>query len=358
VTNYRILEVVSGLGVGGAEKALISRMRFTPKSFEIEVLNLRPEIDALNMDQHIKEHKIKKQGFFRFLEIWRFLKVNKYHAIIVRTPLDAIRILTIVSIKRINRPRIVFEAHNNYVTKRVGSIRILTYFFHQFSRSIDLTIAVSENVKRGPQCVRNSNVHVVYLGAVAEYLPLQPTWERYSTLLYVGRLVDVKRPVWLLERIANIRLQVNLPPKILTMVGSGPLEKEVKDFLQLHQLEEVVNFVGFESDLAPYYASASHLVSCSTNEGLPLTFFEAKLSGLNIIATPSGGGSEIFGQEDLELKSFDEHEFEKALIEVLNSPAPTMEFRRSVQLKSLWMSAEKGAERYYALITDLLEDKM
>jgi glycosyltransferase involved in cell wall biosynthesis len=274
VANQRILEVVSGLGVGGAEKALISRMRYTPKTIESEILNLRPEIDALKLEKKVKVHKISKKGIFRFLEIHKFLKVNKYDAIIVRTPVDAIRILIVVNIQRNKRPAIVFEAHNNYITKRLGLILALTFFFHQFAKSLDLTIAVSENVKTGPQCTNSRNVHVLYLGADLENFSLDSRSLDYSTLLYVGRLVHVKRPIWLLERIVCLKSQVNLVPSTLTIVGSGPLEKEVKAFIQIHGLEGIVNFVGFKSDITPYYASASHLVSCSTNEGLPLTLFQ------------------------------------------------------------------------------------
>jgi len=87
-----------------------------------------------------------------------------------------------------------------------------------------------------------------------------------------------------------------------------------------------------------------------------LTFYEAKLSGLSIIATPSGGGSEIFGTEDFELSSFDEAEFEAVLFRILSSPPPTPEMRRSVQLNSRWMRSEECAKRYYFLLSAQLEN--
>jgi glycosyltransferase involved in cell wall biosynthesis len=173
-------------------------------------------------------------------------------------------------------------------------------------------------------------------------------------LLFVGRLVALKRPVWLLERIRNVREKVQLPEPTLTIVGSGNLERELIEFIEAYELEKYVNYVGSQEDVTPYFAAATHLISCSTNEGLPLTFFEAKLAGLEILSTPSGGGSEIFGEEDVELKSFDEVEFESALMQILTSPTPTLEKRKLIQAKSKWMNSEDGAKRYYSAISDLL----
>ena len=121
----------------------------------------------------------------------------------------------------------------------------------------------------------------------------------------------------------------------------------------MNGLEEEIRFVGAVSDVSSYYAAATHLVSCSTNEGLPLTFFEAKMAGLSILATPSGGGSEICDAQDHELLSFSEEEFEQALFKILSAAPPTLEMRRTIQSKSSWMTTEVCAKQYYALLAQL-----
>jgi hypothetical protein len=85
-----------------------------------------------------------------------------------------------------------------------------------------------------------------------------------------------------------------------------------------------------------------------------LTFFEAKLAGLSILATPSGGGSEIFASTDHELTSFDIEEFESALVNTFRTAPPTLEVRRGIQIRSSWMTTEQCAKRYYALLNNLL----
>ena len=351
MTRYHLLEVVSGLGMGGAEKALLARMNYLPDGFDQTVLNVRPELDVLTVGMEISHHKITRKGVFRFIGIVRFLHENSFDAIIVRTPLDAVRFGVIRLVFKEKCPKIVFEAHSNYVSKKFWTKYALTFLLKIASKQFALVIAVSESVKNGPLCKNCDTVHVVYLGSqIKAPSPNSPS-HNLPSLLFVGRLVDLKRPIWLLERIASLNSKIYLPHPTLTIVGTGPLEVEVKEFIRVHQLETIVNFVGIQIDVSSFYAAATHLVSCSTNEGLPLTFFEAKLSGLSILATPSGGGSEIFSSEDLELSTFDSGEFEEALTRILTSSPRPLAIREKIRLRSQWMSVEKSAQRYYALIS-------
>jgi glycosyltransferase involved in cell wall biosynthesis len=355
VSRIQILEVVSGFGIGGAEKALATRMAYLPKAFEHSVLNVRPEIDAFHPKVAFKETKVVSQRFGRILEIRRFLKNNSFDVVIVRTPLDAIRFGLFKYLYRNQEFKLIFEAHSNFLSKKPGISHIFKILLSTISRKIDLVIAVSANVSKGPLCKGQKRVEVVYLGSdcssgLEKHSPAKPH------LIFVGRLVDLKRPLWLLERIQKLSQEISLPEPTLTIVGSGPLESSVEAFIGSKELKRYVRFVGAQESVSPFFAVATHLISCSTNEGLPLTFFEAKLSGLSILATPSGGGSEIFGEEDVELNTFDEAEFESALRKILISSPPSAEERAAIRLKSSWMSSEQGAKRYYSAISRLLEN--
>ena len=355
--KYTILEVVSGLGVGGAEKAMLSRMKYLPSQFTHTILNVRPEIDALTHSEAIQHHRVSGKGLLRLLNILFYFSKSNYDVIIVRTPLDAIRFSLCKSIIRNRRKStLVFEAHSNFVSKRPILNGLLSILLQNCRSQIDLVVAVSENVKNGPLCVNLRNVQVVYLGAELE--PYQSAILKSGSpkLLFVGRLVDIKRPVWLLERLRNVGERLSLQESTLTLVGDGPLKQELEISIEKFGLKGIANLVGYKENVSRYFDSATHLVSCSTNEGLPLTFYEAKLSGLSIIATPSGGGSEIFGPEDFEMSSFDEAEFEAVLFRVLSSPPLSPEKRRSVQSNSRWMRSEECAKRYYFLLGEQLEN--
>ena len=353
MVKFRLLEVVSGFGLGGAERALLTRMKYIPSTFEQQVLNIRPEINALELHPKIKEHQVNARSLSRLIQIYKFLDKNQFDLIIVRTPVDAIR-LSLLQMLGVNRPaKLILEAHSNFVSKRFGLNFLLQYLLRAVASRFDLTIPVSRNVMQGPMCRGQKNVQVINLGAeLVGPVKLESTPDS-ARLVFVGRLIELKRPIWLLERLVAVRSRLALPEAALTIVGSGPLGKKVEEFILTHNLQTTVRFVGEQKNVTPYLLAASHLVSPSTNEGLPLTFFEAKLAGLAILATPSGGGAEIFDSHDRELKSFDEVEFEDALIEVFRTPPQSLATRKKIQTDSSWMSAERCAKQYYALLIQL-----
>ncbi len=356
MAEFKILEVVSGFGLGGAEKALAARMKYLPPEFEQTILNVRPEIDGFKPHAKFTEYKITRRGIYRIAEIRKFFNSKHFDLVIVRTPLDAIRFGFLKRLLGNQTFKLVFEAHSNFLTKRRGFAFILGALLRWNSPNIDLVVAVSDNVSRGPLCAGQRCVEKVYLGSDLDFANNEVVHSEVPHLLFVGRLVDLKRPLWLLERVRNLTRTIALPKPTLTMVGFGPLELTVREFIRSNDLEETVRFVGMQDEVLPYYNIATHFVSCSTNEGLPLTFFEAKLAGLAILATPSGGGGEIFGDEDLELDSFDETEFEIALINILSSAPPSLGSKRAIRDRSRWMSSEECSKRYYSLISRLLSN--
>jgi glycosyltransferase involved in cell wall biosynthesis len=355
VPKYRLLEVVSGLGMGGAEKALISRMRCANDHFERTILNLRPEIDFLEPDPAVNHFKIEVGGISRILQAFYFVKNNSFDLIIVRTPLDAVRFGLFKFLLRNKMPRIVFEAHSTFVSKKRGVNWILGFLLKRISKQVSSIVAVSKSVKNGKLCQGYKDVKVIYLGGELAKNSISLEIPDKPRLIFVGRLVDLKRPIWLLEIMNRLNSKINLDDSVLTIVGTGPLEKEVREYIERNNLSRVVKFVGLQSDLSGFYSSASHLISASTHEGLPLTFFEAKLSGLCILSTPSGGGAEICSEEDLVLKTFQADEFEAAILKILMNPVPSLEIRQSIQRNSSWMFVEQCSKKYHDYIFSLLE---
>lgn len=353
--KYRLLEVVSGLGMGGAEKALMSRMRYANAHFERTILNLRPEIDFLEPEPAVNHFKINDGGFSRISQAFDFVKNNSFDLIIVRTPLDAIRFGLFRFVLRNKMPRIVFEAHSTFVSKKHVVNWILGFLLKRVSKEILAVVAVSKSVKNGKLCRGYKDVRVIYLGGDLDGNSLSSKIPEEPRLIFVGRLVDLKRPIWLLEIMNRLNLKMNLSDSVLTIVGTGPLEKDVREYIERNGLSRIVKFVGLQTDLSSFYSSASHLISASTHEGLPLTFFEAKLSGLCILSTPSGGGAEIFSKEDLELATFEADVFEAAVIRILQNPAPSIEIRKSIQSKSSWMSVERCSKEYHEYLYSLIK---
>ncbi len=91
------------------------------------------------------------------------------------------------------------------------------------------------------------------------------------TLVYVARLVELKRHNMLLDIVSNI------PDIRLFLIGQGPLENELKKRCQSLGIENRVFFTGLLSreDVYNYLKNSDVYISTSSYEGLPIGVLEA-----------------------------------------------------------------------------------
>ena len=351
----KVLEVVSGLGMGGAEKALISRLNQQPSGIKSMIVNIRPQIDSLYSPAFVRH--VKNQG--NFLADLLFLRKNvrDFHPdfVIVRTPADVIR-MAIVKRASKNNFFFIFEAHSNFLTKKRLVATLLSILFNVSSTQLDGIIAVSKSVKAGPLCRGRVPVQLCYLGSDIRVEASDLKELKQPKLLFVGRMVDLKKPLWLIERISSLRDKNLLGSGSLTIVGGGPLLEEARRIVSNLRLEKFVSIAGQQANVLPYFFEHSHLVSCSVNEGLPITFYEAKLAGLRIISTPSGGGAEVFDKHDTVTAGFSENEFEAVLAKAFSEPVPTLIEKIEISEASAWMSSQKCTENYYRAIFSIFDN--
>ena len=106
-------------------------------------------------------------------------------------------------------------------------------------------------------------------------------------LLWVGRLVAVKRPVALLD------LAGALPDVTLDMVGTGPLHADIEREIRARGLTGRVHLHGGQEDVRPWLRKATLLVLPSAQEGTPLALIEAMLAGCPVVATAVGGVPDV-----------------------------------------------------------------
>jgi glycosyltransferase involved in cell wall biosynthesis len=79
----------------------------------------------------------------------------------------------------------------------------------------------------------------------------------------------------------------------LCMVGDGPDREQVER--RAHELGIVRDtlFLGYQEDVAPFYAAFDAFLLTSANEGTPVTTIEALASGMPVVATRVGGVPDV-----------------------------------------------------------------
>ncbi|MDH6076675.1 glycosyltransferase [Chrysosporum ovalisporum FSS-45] len=114
------------------------------------------------------------------------------------------------------------------------------------------------------------------------------------TFLKLARLSGQKGHIYLIE--ALDKLQKNYPDiaekAIFLFAGAGELENSLKAKVQENNLEHLVNFLGFRSDIKQLLLGCDAMVLTSLFEGLPLVVLESMAMSKPVIATSVDGTPE------------------------------------------------------------------
>ena len=207
----------------------------------------------------------------------------------------------------------------------------------------------------------NTDAKVIPMGCNTSYFTPANRVENYfsqgekKVVLFVGRLAEKKGTVYLIQAMQYV-------DALLVIAGSGPLEKECKSLAASLHLEDKVHFLGPKShtDLRAIYASADLFAAPSVTakngdvEGFGLVILEAMASGLPVIASNSGGITDIItdGENGLLAQERDSRQIASHIDRLIHSTALSEKLSRA--------SLETAAHFDYTVIAqkyrDMIED--
>lgn len=199
------------------------------------------------------------------------------------------------------KPYIVTGHGGDVVSLNKGIVRKLKI---RCLKRASYVTTVSEHLKSEIQkLVPDINSEIISMGVNVEKFGRQYFVPNYfgqgdkKVVLFVGRLVEIKGVQYLIEAMKNI-------DAILVIVGDGPLKKELEQRAEkINQQEyfDKIKFIGTKThdELKTIYASADVFALPSVTakdggqEGLGLVMLEAMASGLPVVASNSGGISQV-----------------------------------------------------------------
>lgn len=165
-------------------------------------------------------------------------------------------------------------------------------------------VAVSEGVAQDVKeelSHQSINVQVIYNPIVTPDFDARrghaQTWpwadRDLPTIIFVGRLSPVKRLDLLLDGFRSLSRSI---PSRLLIVGTGPLQKEIEQRIQLEGLDANCKLTGFVENPLPLVSASNVLVLPSDYEGFGNVLVEAMACGTQVIATDCPyGPAEILG---------------------------------------------------------------
>ena len=164
---------------------------------------------------------------------------------------------------------------------------------YRFSTAlIAVSRAVKEYLETKGRC--RKTIHVVHSGIPDPGRRKRVFLEEGTLrLLFAGRLSREKGIDLLIPRLASL----SETPWTLTLAGEGEMKEELLSLCRRLQIEERVRFEGFVPDMGPLFLDHDCLVLPSRKEGFGLVIIEAFARGVPVLASATGGITEIITPE-------------------------------------------------------------
>lgn len=223
--------------------------------------------------------------------------------------------------------------------------------FKNSINDIDAIIAPSNFMKN--KLAEELDVKIEHIPNFVPYPPQEIRDSGYSNyFLYAGVLERHKGILDLLEVFKRYSDEIDAK---LIIVGSGPLEKQIKEFINKHNLQNKIIFLGFvdREVLWSLYKDALAIVMPSIwSENNPLVALEAISVGTPVIGSDQGGIPEIVEKVDKRLifRAGDLEGMKRVLVEY-DRAKYSVEKVKAVYEK--WYSVERYINEYYRLINGL-----
>lgn len=182
------------------------------------------------------------------------------------------------------RKRIYFTDSWGYSYSRLSPFRKMLRFFifHGFHRYIVIGTNGRQHLIDHGINPKNIEVVRVPLTPCSEEVAPEKTYD----LIFAGRFISAKMPLFFLKIVSELSKET---PIKAVMAGSGPLEREIKDYIKNHHLG--VDLPGYISreELMKLYTTSRILLFPTEDDVWGMSAQEALNCGTPVVATPFCG---------------------------------------------------------------------
>jgi glycosyltransferase involved in cell wall biosynthesis len=301
----RVLWLAKGLGRGGAEQLLVSSApHVDPSRFDVEVAYLLPWKDALVPDLVARGVPVRclnqrSEADLRWaIGLRRLVAERGYDVVHTHMPLPAVAARLLLG----RRVRLVHTEHNVWHRYRRATYwaNALTYRRNDGVIAVSHAVAASITPNRAPALpvrVIHHGIDQVAVAASGE----GPAREAARQALglpadafvvgTVGNFTPKKDQRTMIDALAILR--ETKPGAMLTLIGTGKLEDELRSHAKNVGLRNAVVFAGSRNDVQALLPAFDVFALSSLFEGLSIALVEAMAAGLPCVATAVGGVSEV-----------------------------------------------------------------
>lgn len=365
----KILEIISTLSSGGAERFVVDLSNQFAKNQEDEILLLtliddeilnnsfyKAEISSNIQYINLKQPKFTLNTIFRTFTVIKELKPDIVHVHLKKVP-----IVCILAIIFYRKARYIETIHNKAEEEFKNiTIRLIKKFFYRFN--LLRAVAISDENKRSFENVlKIKNTELIYNGTraltksnlfdatVAELNKYKLT-EDTIVFTHIGRCSQQKNQELLIESFNKIvEKGYNA---VLLIIGAGFDSTTGKKLRGI--AKENIYFLNEKRNIQDYLILSDGFCLSSRYEGMPITLLEAFACGCATISTPVSGAVDIIkdGETGFISPDFTEKSYVQTLERFLrNKNQINKEHLKKVYYEKF--SIEKCSSKYYSLFKKL-----
>lgn len=313
-SKVKILFLIHDLGQGGAEKVLVNLVNnMDQKKFDITVTALfGGGVNEQFLKPFIRYNYIWKKAYPGNSKIMKVLSPRQLHKLCVNENYDIeVSYLEgpsarIISGCQSKRTKLYCWIHSNHfsmkeVTSSFRSEKEAVRCYARFDKIICVSQFMKENfcqwmpVRDKCQVVYNT-VESDEILEKAKEEALEIKEDGCVKLVAAGTLKEVKgfdRLLRIVKRLVDEGKLVHL-----YLLGRGPLEKELKDFIQQNELDKYVTMLGYQTNPYKYVAKCDLFVCSSYSEGFSTVVTEALIVGTAVCTVDVSGMREMLGDNN------------------------------------------------------------
>lgn len=188
------------------------------------------------------------------------------------------------------------------------------------------------------------------------------TGDRFShftfIILVASRLAKEKRidiAIRVLKKVIE-----KYPKTGLVVAGDGDEKHRLKNLVKKLKLQNNVVFVGWQTDLVPYYKVADTFLLTSEYEGYGMSLIEAGASGCPIVTTKVGiANTDLFrnGENSFVCGTDDEKCILESILKMIRDNSKRELFKREMQvsIKNVVISKQEYVDKYVNLLENLVK---
>ena len=309
----KVMHVITGLGVGGAEKILSSLAHDYPGSQSLPVINISglndlASVAEVRFSQFRPEAKTVL-GLIGLLFRARSLMIEHDIRIVHAHMFHAMLFVCLLKVLCLFRIRIVFTPH----TTRFSRFRRVLIRCCKPFRARDVLFSpalMGEKMLVSRSVVIRNGVDIQENVCRPDANPHHP-----FRLIHVGRFFEPKNHLALVDVAQELHAIQGRDIEVW-LIGDGPLQAQVRQKVAALGLSGCVHFLGLRANVAELLAQADCFVLPSLWEGLPVSLLEAGAAGLPVVSTPVGDIPTLFSADELILCGVDD--FASALSRIID----------------------------------------